>query len=395
MASRSEIQKAYIERKKQAMGEEAYNAMMREKKAIYRARLGEFPKMPKLKNEQKEPEKEEVVEERRKMIHNNLDALDELRKTFSKLSTKGELPLRPATIDNYTQKINRLNILMTGKAYDGIENIEWAKKPDELVDTLEKSDLKSKKDYITPIIRLLQHLQVPNFDKIKEAYQKKMKSFKEHEYSGRKDNLSSENEKANFIPLKEIQRKIDEYKPKDDMEIIYKLIVSLYFMGDDGTVVPRNNLPDMKFVSSKKKINEMNPEFNYFVIDKEGNPIGVIMNRYKTQSTYGRQKFTFSKAQKEILKQYIRAYGKKTGDFVFVDKNNQPFSYSNFNDLLLQSMEKVLGKRINIDLIRKIIITDYYSKGLHSINEDENFHRRFLHSTNVGREYIKTDFNDD
>jgi len=39
MTSRSEIQKAYIERKKRAMGEEAYNEMMRQKKQIYRARL--------------------------------------------------------------------------------------------------------------------------------------------------------------------------------------------------------------------------------------------------------------------------------------------------------------------------------------------------------------------
>jgi hypothetical protein len=380
MASRSDIQKAYIERKKQAMGEDKYNEMMRLKKAQYRARV-------------KPRENVEVGAEKTesKIIHNHLDALDKLKEIFTKLNTKSEKPLRPTTIDNYIQKINRIAILMTGQGYTGDNSfLNDASKVSEAINT---SDLKSKKDYITPITRLLRHLNVPSATI--EEYQKKMKSFKEEEYSTRKDNLANSNELQNYIPLEDIRKKFDEYKPKDDMELIYKLIVSLYFMGDKDSLVPRNNLPDMKIVSSSKKKKDMNPEWNYVVIDKELNPLGVIMNRYKTQHTYGRQSFTFSPIQKQLMKQYLKSYGKKAGDWLFVDKAGNPFKYSNFNDLILTSMEKVLGKPINIDLVRKILITDYYKQGVHSINEDEAFHHKFLHSVSVGKEYLKTNFKDE
>jgi hypothetical protein len=377
MASRSDIQKAYIERKKQAMGEEKYNEMMRLKKAQYRARV--------------KPRENVEVGAESKIIHNHLDALDKLKEIFTKLNTKSEKPLRPTTIDNYIQKINRISILMTGQGYTGDNSfLNDASKVSEAINT---SDLKSKKDYITPITRLLRHLNVPSATI--EEYQKKMKSFKEEEYQGRKDNLANSNELQNYIPLEDIRKKFDEYKPKDDMELIYKLIVSLYFMGDKDSLVPRNNLPDMKIVSSTKKKKDMNPEWNYVVIDKEGNPLGVIMNRYKTQHTYGRQSFTFSPIQKQLMKQYLKSYGKKAGDWLFVDKAGNPFKYSNFNDLILTSMEKVLGKPINIDLVRKILITDYYKQGVHSINEDEAFHHKFLHSVSVGKEYLKTNFKDE
>ena len=386
MTSRSDIQKAYIERKKQALGEDKYNEMMRVKKAQYRARVKTVPR------ENVEVGKtEEKPADKHTIIHNHLDALDKLKDIFTKLSTKSEKPLRPTTVDNYIQKINRIAILMTGQGYNG--DTTFLNDPAKVSEAINNSTLKSKKDYLTPITRLLKHLDVPA--SVVEAYQKKMKTFKEEEYSTRKDNLASSNELDNYVSIEDIRKRFDEYKPKDDMELIYKLIVSLYFMGDKESLVPRNNLPDMKLVSSTKKVKDMNPEWNYIVIDKDGNPMGIIMNRYKTQHTYGRQKFLFSQVQKHLMKQYLKAYGKKAGDWLFVDKAGNPFKYSNFNDLILTSMDKVLGKPINIDLVRKILITDYYRKGLHSINEDEAFHHRFLHSVSVGKEYTKVNFKED
>lgn len=397
MSSRTEIQRNYIERKKAEMGEDKYNEMMRLKKAEYRQRLKTGTPIRKVDENPKINQKDETpnvfveksVKKEVAPITNNLDALEKLREMFSKLTTKSDKPLRPASIENYVQKINRLAVLMTGKPYSG-EN-KFLENADKVAESIAESDLKSKKDYVTPVIRLLKHLGVTANDI--ETYQKKMKVFKDNEYQGRRDNKAGTKEKQNYIPLDEIRKKVEEYKPKDDMELIYKLIVSMYFMGDSDSLVPRNNLPDFKLVSSKKKVKEMNPEWNFLVV-KDDEPIGIVMNRYKTQTTYGTQKFVPSPFQKSMLKQYIKLYGKKPGDFLFTDKNDKPFSYGNFNDLLLQSMKAVLGKPINIDLIRKILITDWYKQGVHSINENEAFHRRFLHSASVGQEYVKTDFSD-
>jgi len=390
MASRSEIQKAYIERKKRAMGEEAYNKMMREKKQVYRARLKPTKQMVKATEANLEEKTKTPQEERIELVMNNLDALDALKNTFTNLKTKGEKELRPTTIDNYVQKINRLAVLMTGKGYSGDNS--FLMNPEKLADALDKADLKSKKDYITPVVRLLRHLGV-SADNV-EMYQKRMKSFKESEYNKRKENRATKAEIQNSLPLDEIVNLITDYKPKTHTDLLYKAIVSMYFMGDKDSLVPRNNLPDFKLVSSTKKVKDMNPEFNYFVV-KDGVPLGVIMNRYKSQATYGRQKFTLSPFQQEVMNQYFHQFAKKPGEFAFSLENNEMISYNQFSDLLKKATTAILGKPMNVDLIRKIIATDYWKDGLHSIADDERQARRFLHSVAQNREYVKPEFIED
>jgi hypothetical protein len=366
------------------MGEEAYNAMMREKKQVYRARIK--PKAEEIEKEVVETKKEPT---RMEVVMNNLDALDALKNTFTNLKTKGEKELRPTTIDNYVQKINRLAVLMTGKGYSGDNS--FLLNPEKLADALDKADLKSKKDYITPVVRLLRHIGV-SADNV-EMYQKRMKSFKESEYSLRKENKASKSDLQNAIPLPEIKQMIKDYKPKTNTQLLYKAIVSMYFMGDKDSLVPRNNLPDFKLVSSTKKVKDMNPEFNYFVM-KDGTPIGVLMNRYKSQTTYGRQKFSLSGFQQEVLRNYLHQFGKKAGDFAFSQEQNEPFSNEQFSEILKKATFDILGKPMNVNLIRKIIATDYWKDGLHSIADDERQARRFLHSVAQNREYVKPEFVD-
>lgn len=144
MASRSDIQKAYIERKKQALGEDKYNEMMRVKKAQYRARVKTVPR------ESVEVGKtEEKPADKHTIIHNHLDALDKLKDIFTKLSTKSEKPLRPTTVDNYIQKINRIAILMTGQGYNG--DTTFLNDPTKVSEAINNSTLKSKKDYLSLI----------------------------------------------------------------------------------------------------------------------------------------------------------------------------------------------------------------------------------------------------
>lgn len=364
----AELQKKYIEKKKQEMGEEAYNKMMREKKAIYRTRVKEQDTSGKLK------------------VENSVDSLNKLRTAFADMtsSKKTGESLRPTTVENYVQKMNRLCILITGKGFSGC--LKFLNEPDILVEQLIKSNLKSKKDYLSPVVKLLRE---QGDDKLVQEYLKHMTSFKEQEDTLRKQNVSTQKERDNYISLNEVQKRIRAFKPSDDIELMYLVIVSMYFMGDDDSLVPRNNLPDFKLVSSSKKIRDINSDYNYLVM-RGNEPIGVVMNRYKSQATYGRQKFTLSDFQTSVLSSYIDQFDKKNGDFLF-SKGGYGYSYQQFTDLIADATKLILGKPINIDLIRKIIITAYWEDGLHSIAEDEKFARRFLHSVKQSREYAKVD----
>jgi hypothetical protein len=89
---------------------------------------------------------------------------------------------------------------------------------------------------------------------------------------------------------------------------------------------------------------------------------------------------------------YMDLYKKKPGDFLFVMRDGQPFKKSNFLNLIGNATEAVIGKRQNVDLIRKIQITHYYSTHVKSIEEDEADARRYLHGTPVHKTYLKIDF---
>lgn len=323
-----------------------------------------------------------------KHVSNFPEKLSDLEYLFSQMTSRGDHPLSKSSVSNYVRKINRLAILVTGSGYNG--NLDWINNSKNVIDKLTHSKLSSKKDYITPIIRLLKHYNSSN-DTIAE-YQKALSAFKGDEDKERKDNKASAKEKSLAYPLQDIKRKILEFKPQNDAELVQKVIVSFYFLNDAFT--PRNDLYEMKIVSNTKKPNKMDDRYNYLVVNKEGKSEGIIMNNYKTAHTYGRQRFTLSPELRQVLDQYLKEYKKQPGDFLFVMRDGQPFKESNFRNLIESSMEYIIGTPINIGLARKIKITNYYSGKAHTINEDEEFARSFLHSTGVQKEYLKVDLYD-
>ena len=312
--------------------------------------------------------------------------IQKLRDIFLSLRTKGDDPVRPITASAYAQKINRLCIIVTGAPYNG--SVEWMLEPKFVCELLKKSNLKSKKDYLTCVVRLLRHLGKPQ-DLI-EIYQKQMRSFKDEEDVIRKQNIATKSEQDNHLPLDEIQAKIKAYIPKDRAEMMSLTICAFYFSGGEDSLVPRNNLMDFKLVSSAKK--KVNSDFNYLVMDGK-TPKSVIMNRYKSQTKYGKQCFKLSDEQIDILTHYTSLFSKKPGDFLFTIERDIPFTSQQMLDLVKKSTEIVLGKPMGIDLIRKINATDYFAKsGLHTIEQDDNQARRFLHSSTQNREYVKPSF---
>jgi hypothetical protein len=317
--------------------------------------------------------------------------MEQLNAIFSKLKTRTGQSLRPLTVNNYTTKINKLSQIVNGSNYDGNNN--WMLKPENVLDKLQATHLKSQKDYISPVVKLLYHLKVD--ENIIKRYNTDMTKLKSAEDDIRKDNKASDKEKQNAIPLKDINKAIDMYSIKDskdnidDNKLICKLIVCLYFKNE---LIARNNYYNMKIATTTKKLKDLNPKFNYLIVSKDMKPLQFIMLNYKTSEKYGMQKFSIlDDTLKKLLELYLSEWKRQPGEFLFVMNNGNEFKPTNYSNLIEQCMQKVLGKPLNIDLIRKIHITEFTKNGLKSENEKEAFARRLLHSANVQREYVKTD----
>lgn len=311
------------------------------------------------------------------------DKLEKLKELFEKMGSKHDRALSNITVTNYVNKLNKLSTIVLGHGYNGSNN--WLTDSNRVIGALRKHELSGKKDFLSPVVKLLKHIDAPQ--DIISAYQKAMSEFKDDEYSVRRKNKASQEHVDKALPYEEIIQKINDYKVVDDTTLIYKLICAMYFQ---NTLVPRNDLPTMKLVSTSKKVSQMNPEFNYITIDKAGTPIDVIMKNYKSRATYGTQKFPITDVVKALLKQYFQVFGKRPGDFLFVMRDGQPFKKPNFIDLIGNATEAVLGKRMSADIIRQIQITHYYNQHAKSIEEDEHDSLRYLHSSAIHKEYLRT-----
>jgi hypothetical protein len=318
---------------------------------------------------------------------NDINALDKLDNIFSKLTTKKGNILSSSTIKSYIAKLNRLSILCTNHAF--IDD-SFLNSPQNVIIKLNHTNLKSKKDYISAIIKYLSTKKVSK--QITDEYLKAMNLYKKEQINTRNDNKASENNVEKSMPLDEIKNKLLNFNIVSNKDLLDALLVCFYF-GNTDNLVLRNDLPNMRIISITRSKKQIPKDFNYLVVDKDNNAIKIIMKSYKTSATFGTKSFGLSNNLKVLLKDYLKRYNKTTGDFLFT-RDGKPYSHQNFAYLLETANKNVIGKPIGIDLARQIITTDFYLKHpLASKNEKDAFADKFLHSASTNAEYMRNNLN--
>jgi hypothetical protein len=318
---------------------------------------------------------------------NDVNALDNLENIFSNLTTKKGNNLSEATKKSYIGKLNRLSILCTNHAF--IDD-SFLNNPQSVIIKLDHSNLKSKKDYISAILKYLSTKRVN--PRIKDEYLKAMNTYKKEQIHTRNNNTATETNVEKSMPLDDIKRKLLNFNITSNKDLLDALLVCFYF-GNTSNLVLRNDLPNMKIISISRSKKQPSKDFNYLVVDKDNLPIKIIMKSYKTSATYGTKSFLISENLKILLTEYLKKFNKKTGDYLFT-REGMPYSHQNFAHLLETANKHVLGQPIGIDLSRQIIATDFYLKNpLASKNEKDAFAERFLHSATTNAEYMRNNLN--
>jgi hypothetical protein len=306
--------------------------------------------------------------------------ISDARNLFKKAITPNDYSLSEVSIRNYISKLNTVSRLATKQDY---KNYKFLLNPKKVIQALNKSTLKGVKDYYSPIIILLDLVKA-NKDIIK-VYQDELIKQAEEEYEKRERNILTETEKERILTMKEINERYDNFDPKTPADLMDKLIVAFYFKND---LIPRNNLPKIKITNKDKDLDDNN---NYLVIDKDKKPKEIIMMNYKTRNTYGEQRFKITPELKKLLEEYMSSFNKGVGDFLFSTESGYEIKDNSFLYVIKKAMEEVLKSPLNIDLIRSIIINDFYTGKPKSIQQKKEFARRLLHSPLVSQEYIFVD----
>jgi hypothetical protein len=302
---------------------------------------------------------------------------EELRKLFKRVKSQTGQSLSDVSIRNYISKLNTVSNLVTKQDY---KNYKFLLQPKKVIEALNKSTLKNIKDYYSPIIILLDIVNA-NKDIIKK-YQEQLIKEAEIEYEERERNILTTTEKERLLTLNQINKRFNEFDPKTAADLMDKLIVAFYFFNE---LIPRNNLPSIKITNKDSNLND---DYNYLLVDKNLKPKELIMLNYKTRNTYGEQRFNITPTLSKLLTEYMKIFNKETGDFLFSTQSGLQIKDNSFLYVIKKAMINVLKSALNIDLIRSILINDFYSGKLKSIQQKKEFARRLLHSPLVSQEYI-------
>jgi hypothetical protein len=180
----------------------------------------------------------------------------------------------------------------------------------------------------------------------------------------------NDKEKEKLISIKELQLLVHKLKTElpesinniNDIQKYMDYIIVAITMEFPS----RNDMSDAKIIKDGNDTDDK--EFNYLVLEK--NKIKIILNKYKTQKTYGEQSYEIDNKPlyNNIMKYYdgIQSYyksnNKKFDSFLLFNiKNLEKLNRNQYTKYLTKLFEENTGKAISSGMIRKIITSSMVS----------------------------------
>jgi len=186
----------------------------------------------------------------------------------------------------------------------------------------------------------------------------------------------------NWVEKDELDKKYNELK--HNANLLYKkgsltnsdlqqiqnyIILTLY----NGMYIPPRRSKD--YVNFK--INNINNDTDNYMTNKD-----LVFNSYKTAKTYGQQKVSLPKELKTILNKWLKV---NPTDYLLFDSSLKPLS----NVKLNQRLNKLFGKKVGVNMMRKSFLSDKYKDLIDKKNELEIDFKNMGSSTLQENIYIK------
>jgi len=316
------------------------------------------------------PQTKKLMIEKIKKAQVDDDGLENCDKLVDKLDhknlvNKSRARVERKTLLNYLSNINLVYKSMTGKNAD-CENFDWLynTKAVEQWIKYEMPQLKtvsSIAQYFKSIYSILARLE--GYEELSKEYRALQAQWNNKQKEQRGLNLMSEKERQNYLPWDEIMNYTDStWTPES------KFLFKLY------TAIPPRRL-DYKYLKLVKgksvpQTQRMDKSFTYFVINKNNNPIAIVINNYKTKKKYGtfivdltqkdfKPYFRFSEIKKAFKDLFRSDPSLKSGELMF--PNSKGNIYSDFSDRI-QELFRKSGKLISVNLLRHSFITSFLKK---------------------------------
>lgn len=220
---------------------------------------------------------------------------------------------------------------------------------------------------------IINYLGPEEDEKILRAYKKALLDDNEKVKDEQIKQTKSENQKENWKSYKELLEILENLKyiakpllkktniNNEEYEKIQDyLIASLYLL-----IPPRRLLDYTEF-----KIKNIDPKKDNY-LDKNF----LVFNQYKTNKWYGEQKVEIPKNLKSLLKKFISI---SPYDYLLVDTQQKKMYPSKLN----QRLHKIFKKKISVNMLRHIYISDNVLKDMPKLENLQEIARNMGHNFN-------------
>lgn len=260
--------------------------------------------------------------------------------------------------------------------------------------------LQTKKIYLASIVVVLRALKKDDTKQF-EKYNKEMFALQKEYNDSRKNQEKSVKQEKNWISYSELLNVYKYYKNKikikklrkktelnaKELDLLKRYIILSLYIGDPKNNPPRRIRDYANMEITKKKPDEKNKE-NYLYVKNSRNK-EFIFNNFKTSQKYGKQQIKVGKNINNDLNLWLKFNKSK---YLLPNETEEgPITGTTLTKILQKIFLKQVGKKISVNMIRSIILTEIY-KDVPKIKQLEDIATNMGHSMQEAMEtYVKKD----
>lgn len=291
--------------------------------------------------------------------------------------------ISPSSINTYTSILNNLFKKIEG---GGVPTLEWfLENTKKIIEFLNPMKPELRKLRLSALVVL-----TDKHPKISEIYRSQMIDDIQHYNSLIREQKKSESQNDAWISQNEVQRIHEELKnqvlylmrkpewTKQEREMYQNyLILSLYVLNPPR----RLEYIDMKLnhIPNKEEEKKGNIDYNYIKARK------FYFCKYKTSQKYGEQVVNINPRLYTIIRKWKMMNPRQ--EWLLSSYDGKKLTAPQ----ITQRLNKIFGKKISVNMLRHIFITENVLKNLPALRELDETAREMGHSTETAMLYKKID----
>jgi hypothetical protein len=205
----------------------------------------------------------------------------------------------------------------------------------------------------------------------------------------RKENRLTSAEREKFVPWPTlVKRFATEAKGPTKLPARDLALFGLY------VAIPPRRVRDYALMRVASEGDELDKSANWLVLGDGGQPVKMVIHRYKTSKRYG----TYTRKDipstlANVLSDYVNDTDLADGDPLFPTTKGTAYTSGAFSALVGSLFKRVTGQRASVNILRHSAITNFLAQK-RTVAQKEAFAKEMAHSVSMQALYDRVDVDD-